>query len=136
MLSFLLIIGGAVFLFGLVQWARSGAILWDLHQFLKRDIPLHASTNEKKSLQGIIREMEIKTDGLLKSSLKLVGVLGLCVWLFVIAFVVMGTDWSNKTTWANHVSGSPTTRAGFNSAPTTGARKYDALFAMGVNFRR
>jgi len=143
MLLFLLIIGGIVFLFGLVQWSRSGAILWDLRKFLKHDMSSDVSTDEKKSLQRIIRKMETKTDGLLKSSFKLVGVLGLCVWLFVIAFVAMdmlGIDWSNKTTWANHVLGSPTIRAGFNSGSTargaTGANRNDALLAMGSTFRR
>ena len=148
MMSFLLIIGGIIFLFGLVQWARSGVILWDLHEFLKRDLLLGVSTDEKttekkKSMQRIIRKMETKIDGLLKSSFNLVAVLALCVWLFVIAFVTMdmlGIDWSNRTSRSNQVLGSPTARAGLNNASTarsaTVVNQHDAIFAMGSNLRR
>ena len=123
MLTYLLLIGGVVFMFGLVQWARSGVLIWGIRHILKRDI----STFEKEYL---VRSMETQMDGLLKSSFKLLGILGLCVWIFVIAAVFMDTDWSNIIVSANRVIGNPAARASFTNE--SAARNAAARYRNGV----
>jgi len=143
MLLFLLKAASIIFIIGLIQWARSGVILWDIRQFLKRHMPLNESIDRKKPMQRIIRKMETKTDDLLRSSFKLMGVLALCIWFFVIAFVamdMMGIDWSNKNISANHVLGNSPIRSAFNSGSTartaSGENRNVIFLAMGSNFRR
>jgi hypothetical protein len=133
MLTFLLLTGGVIFMFGLIQWARSGVLLWDARQIFRRDISIY----EKKSL---IRNMETQTDGLLKSSFKLFGALGICVWIFVIATVVMDTNWSNIIVPANRVIGNPAARASFNNdSPAriaAGRYRNSILRSMGAKINR
>ena len=120
MLTFLMIISSAVFLFGLIQWAKSGALLWKI-----RHMSLNVSNNKKGSPQITIQKMETQTDRLLRTSFKVLGALALCVFIFTITTVVMNIDWSTKKYAAGSVIGSTTERAGFNG------NRNDALRSMG-----
>ena len=126
---FLIVIAGIVFVFGLVQWARSGAILLDIHRLLKYGLSPEAADSDtialqseskqkarqKDLLQRSIQHMEMTTDGLLKSSFKILGVLALGVWIFIIASVVvdmLGLDWMSRLSFStNRAVGSPTVRS-------------------------
>ena len=158
---FLLVAGGIVFLFGLVQWARSGALLWDIHRLLKPGLQSGTAdtartamdrkeiAREKESLQKSIQKMESMMDSLLKSSFQAMAVLGLLVWLLVAAVVVMdmfNLDWRDRLAFfspnrSNRVVGSPAARAGFNSGSparnATGNRsRTETLRQLGSNIRR
>ena len=151
-MAFLLVIAGVVFLLGLVQWARSGAILWDVHRLLHHGAPPDAEDKEerlrgetrKESLKKSVQSMEMTMDGLLRSSFKLLGILALCVWIFVVFSVIadmMGLDWLDRLSFsANRVLGSPTVRAsnrptGFNFNRNTGTTATGGSAVRSERFR-
>ena len=125
MLSFLLVVACVVFLFGLVQWARSGALLWDIRRLLKYGPSGNAGGKEgekaaqRESLQKSIQNMEMMTDGLLKSSFRVLGALALCVWIFIVAsFIaeILGLDWADRMSFStNRMWGSTVARSAYNN---------------------
>ena len=158
-MTFWLIIGGVVFLFGLIQWARSGALFLDiLHLTKHKDQPSEDAAQtlmdkkemarEKESLKKSVQNMEKVMDNLLKSSFMVMAILGLCVWFVVVAVVVMDMmdfDWQDRlgflsTNRSHRALGSPTTRAGFNSGTrsTTGGNRSrtDTIRQLGSGMRR
>ena len=144
-MQFLVAVGVVVFLIGLVQWARSGAVLWDIHRLTKHGRPTaedpgETKAGEKETLQKSIQRMEVTMDGLLRSSLKVLGVLALCVWVFVMITVVvdmLGLDWLDRLSFsANRMIGSPTVRAGSNRAGGGSSARGDTLRSMGSGVRR
>ena len=151
---FAVFVGGALFLFGLVQWARSGAILWDIRHLLKNhpveefvvrrretpaprmgidgDAPIVVERDDESRKRDFVRrsmrEMESLFDGLLRSSFRVLGVLALCVWLFVmlsVALDVLELDWMDRLSFtANRILGNPIVRArGPVTTGTAGARR-------------
>ena len=128
-MQFVIVIAGIVFVFGLVQWARSGAILLDIHRLLKDGLSQDAAdsdtivlqsepkqkASQKELLHRSIQRMEMTTDGLLRSSFKVLGILALGMWIFIIASVLvdmLGLDWMGRLSFsANRVIGSPTARS-------------------------
>ena len=156
-MTFLLVIGGLVFLFGLVQWARSGALLWDVHRLLhhgptpdteEMEEKLGRETRKNESLKQSVQSMEMTMDGLLRSSFKMLGILALCVWIFVVLSVVtdmMGLDWLDRLSFsANRILGNPTVRAanrpaGYNSNTIlrgSATARNDRLRSLGSGVRR
>ena len=127
-MTFLLVVVVVIFAFGLVQWARGGAMLWDIHLLLKqggdsspdaadtRETYRYDNTREKESIKTNIQRMEATMDGFLKSSFKVLGVLALCVWAFVTFSLIvdmLGLNWLDRLSFSpNRVVGSPTVRAG------------------------
>jgi hypothetical protein len=118
----LLVIVSVVFLFGLVQWARGGAGLWDIHRLLRHGPPPNAAGTKEtdqdagESLQKSIQSMERMTDGLLRSSFKVMGILALGVWIFVVITVIvdmLGLDWLDRASSysSNRVVGNPQARS-------------------------
>ena len=134
---FLMIIIGIVFLFGLVQWARSGSALLEIHKLTKHGNALPvtgAGGNEAAGLEAVqksIQSMEMTTDGLLKSSFKILGVLAICLWAFVTFSLVadsIGFSWQDRFGFSDNrtvgVVGNPMIRAtgsgtGFNFGGAT-----------------
>ena len=106
----------AIFLFGLVQWAYSGAALWSVWN-LKKDLR-SASRDELEEKEDEIRRTEKRTDQLLMSSFKVIGILAAAMWLFLGLTVVldlMGINWiSTLSSRARTFWGSP---AAYTSAP-------------------
>ncbi|MDR3265222.1 MAG: hypothetical protein LBT15_04325 [Synergistaceae bacterium] len=150
MAELILVICGAVFLFGLVQWARGGAILWDIVRFSRRrpggGKNGAADTDEEKKAAEIrsakaMRDMERMVDGLLRSSFRVLGVLALFVWLFVAASVVidaLGLDWLDNLSFrANRLWGDPTVRSGY-ATQSGGAPRGNGniLRSLGSGLRR
>jgi xanthine/uracil/vitamin C permease (AzgA family) len=121
-MTILLAVVGIVFLFGLIQWARSGAVLWDIHEILKhRHGVSPAATekerqSEKEALQKSIKHLETTMDGFLRSSFKILGALALCVWVFVVFTVVvdmLGLNWLDRMGYfsSNRITGNPSVRS-------------------------
>lgn len=157
-MQFLLIIVGLVFLFGLIQWARSGAVLWDILRLSKyRPSSRTAGTvetaeteatekkldekDEKELLRKSIHKLELTMDEFLRSSFRVLGILAIGVWIFVVASVVMdmlGLDWLARLSFtANRIIGNPTVRASYNSPRSAeSGRRSEAIRSMGSNMRR
>ena len=144
---------GIVFLFGLVQWARSGAVLWDIYELLKRRHSPSSDTADmeaderhesahKENVQKSIQRMEVTMDGLLRSSVKVLGAVAICVWIFVAFSFVMdmfGLDWMDRFYLSSHrVVGNPAVRSGTGAGrgtPVRGDARGDRLREMGAGFR-
>jgi xanthine/uracil/vitamin C permease (AzgA family) len=105
---------GAVFLFGLVQWARSGAVLWDIFRLVRSTQTL----KEKQAAAERVKNMESLMERLLRSSFRVLGALAAIVWLFVVASVIvdaLGLDWLDNVSFQTHrLFGDPTVRAAGN----------------------
>ena len=101
--------------FGLFQWARSGALFWEIHDISKHRYSSSDAAdaeNKAESAQKSIQRMETTLDRLLKSSFRVMGIVALCVWFFVMFSLIMdllGLDWIGSS--ANRALGSPTARA-------------------------
>ena len=147
---FLLAIIGIVFLLGLVQWARSGAVLWDIHLFKQYGQQADEDTEEadargrvmgresaRDSRQRTIQNMEAMMDEFLRSSLKILGALAICVWLFIMFTVVvdmLGLNWLDRVSFSAHrVWGGPTTRAFTRSHSNF---RNDTVRSLGSGVRR
>jgi xanthine/uracil/vitamin C permease (AzgA family) len=134
-----------VFLFGLVQWARSGAVLWDILR-LNQSRPARGvivtAENQEADARSItaLRNMESVMDGLLRSSFRVLGVLALGVWLFVIASVIidaLGLDWLDSLSFqANRFWGSPATRSSYGATHRSGRDRVNVFRSLGSVLRR
>jgi len=148
MLTLLIVIVGIIFLFGLVQWARSGALLWDIYELLKHGHLSGAAeagtpheNARKENVQKSIQRMEITMDRLLRSSVKVLGALAICIWLFVAVFFVadmLGLYWSDWISSPHRATGNPAIRSAAGTARSTPARsgaRNDRAREMGASFR-
>jgi hypothetical protein len=97
------------------------------------------SLREKETLQKSIRNMERVMDGLLRSSLKALGVLALCVWVFVLAAVavdMLNLDWLDRLSFTvNRVFGNPAVRAAGVNRNNSSARN-NTFRSLGSGMRR
>ncbi len=105
MFTILLTVSAIVFIFGLVQWARGGAVLWDISR-LKR-------TPRDKSERTAVKNKQKLIDSLLQSSFKTIGFLALAMWLLL--SVVMILDKLDIDIWNSFklhgIYGAPNVRA-------------------------
>ena len=143
MLPLILVVCAMFFLFGLVQWARGGAILWEIAHSSKPkkrasdDLSLEPQVDEAQRMRSV-KDLESMTDRLLKSSFRIIGVLALCVWVFVVVTVVLdmlGLDWLDNLDFrANRFWGNPPER----SVATGPARlnRNNILRSLGSGVRR
>lgn len=129
---FLGVLGLAIFLVGLVQWARGGAALWSILR-LKKD----AQSAERA--QSEIRRAEKATDHFLRSSFRVIGILAVVMWLFLgltLVLDLMGVNWIDRISGrARAFWGSPV----YNQAPVTThspASRNSILKSMGEKFRK
>ncbi|MDR1732301.1 MAG: hypothetical protein LBR61_09455 [Synergistaceae bacterium] len=129
MAELILVTVALFFVFGLVQWARGGAALWDVIR-LSRFKPAVDEEKDEEDRQkeearrrSTLREMERLTDRMLRSSFKVLGILALCIWFFVVASVIidaLGLDWLDSLSFqANRIWGDPATRATSNTSQTS-----------------
>lgn len=121
----------AIFLFGLVQWAYSGAGLWSVWS-LKKGLRF-ASRREWAEKEDEIRRTEKRTDQLLMSSFKVIGILAVVMWLFLgvtVLLDLLGIDWVSRiSARAQTFWGSPA----YNSAPVntqSPARRSDIMKSL------
>ena len=117
MVILLIIVGVAVFLFGLIQWARGGAALWSLLRLQRDAQPSNPLRRARESAE--IRSAEKMTDQLLRSSFKVLGILAVGMWLFLgvtVLLDLLGIDWVSRiSARAQTFWGSPV----YNSTPVT-----------------
>ncbi len=136
--TFLAVFGLAVFLFGLVQWARGGAALWSLLR-LKRKAR-SADSAERTREDAELRRAERATDHFLRSSFRVIGILAIVMWLFLGATVVLdllGIDWMDRiSSRARTFWGSPV----YNRAPVTTThaptKRNNILKSLGEKLRK
>ena len=126
MLTLIVLICVVLFLFGLVQWARGGAVLWEVFRTSKTD------------RDSAHKELESMADELLKSSFRIVGVLGLCVLAFIMVTIVIDLlqlDWLDKLSFrANRFWGNPAARS--TVSETSRTNRDDIWRSMGSRMRR
>lgn len=125
-LGFLLI---ALFLFGLVQWARGGALLWGLLR-LKRN--RHASDSHTRiQEEAEIHKAEKATDHFLRSSFKVIGLLAVAMWLFLgltVLLDLMGINWLDRiSSRARTFWGSPVYNQTFTPRYRTAPQRQDSI---------
>jgi hypothetical protein len=144
MAGLILVVCAAVFLFGLVQWARGGATLWEVFHLVRNKPENAKDTDEEKRAAEIrtkmvIRDLETMTDSLLRSSFRVLGFLALAVWLFVIASVIidaMGLDWLDGLSFqSNRLWGDPYARSN-NNTRKQGVYRGNLFQSFGYRQRR
>ena len=139
-MTILWIVCTVVFIFGLIQWARSGAVLWDIFHIEENKDPEDLAGKQRKELA--IQRMERDSDALLRSSFRIIGVLALATWVFLTLTVVfdsLGIDLIDRLSFkARSFWGSPVVRAGNTntSAAAGGNRREDLLKSLGGGLRR
>lgn len=132
------VLGAALFLFGLVQWARGGAALWSILRFKRRS--QSADTVERAQEYAELRKAEKETDRFLRSSFKVIGILAVVMWLFLGITVLLdflNIDWLDRlSTRARTFWGSPV----YNRAPITTThtptKRNNILRSLGENLRK
>ena len=138
MLLLLGVLALALFLFGLVQWARSGASLWTLLRLKRGGRP--SSPSERIREESEIHRAEKLTDQLLRSSFRVICVLALGMWLalgIVVLLDLMGIDWIDRlSTRARTFWGSPVYRNFPAATVHTPTRRDNFLKLMGESMRR
>jgi hypothetical protein len=86
-----------------------------------------------------VRDLEITTDNLLRSSFRILGMLALVVWLFVIASViidVLGLDWLDRLNFqTNRLTGDPYARSAYNPR-NQGVNRGNVFQSLGSGLRR
>ncbi len=120
MLWFLALIGVTIFIFGLIQWANSGATLWQIFKIKWRKRFKRMSAYEKKQADEEIKSLEQSTDRYLLASLRIISILAIVTWVFLAATVVlnaMGINWIDKVSASARVYWSGVALSDLNSSP-------------------
>ena len=89
-------IGVSVFVLGLLQWARSGAALWQIRTIRREEASL--SAEERKTAEGEVRRLEQATDRALIASFRILGFLAIATWLLLGVTILLdffGIDWAS-----------------------------------------
>ena len=81
MTMFLSFIAASIFLYGLYQWATSGASLWRIFK-IKRNAA-YMTNEELKRAEKEIQQLENNTDRTLGLSFKIIGTIALVIWAFL-----------------------------------------------------
>ncbi|MBQ7193478.1 MAG: hypothetical protein IJR98_03805 [Synergistaceae bacterium] len=126
-------IAATIFLAGLYQWALGGANLWQIFR-IKRD-EKEMSSEEKKAAEREVKQLEASADRTISSSLRIIAVLAVLVWLFLGITMILdmfGINWvSSMYTRAKTYWSAP----GMESHVSTQSRN-ETLRNMGNSFRR
>ena len=100
MLILLVTISMIALLFGLIQWARSGTVLWTIFSLKKKKKRIRStSVLTKAKINDAIRDAESLTDDLLQSSFRVLGILALAMWIFLTITIIldfMGINWMRR----------------------------------------
>lgn len=126
-------IAATIFLIGLYQWALGGASLWQIFRIRRGEKEM--SSEEKKAAEREVKQLEASADRTISSSLRIIAVLAVLVWLFLGVTMILdmfGINWVSsmytraKTYWA---------APGMESHVSTQNRN-ETLRNMGNSFRR
>ena len=101
MLWVLALIGATIFIFGLLNWAQSGATLWQIFKLKWRNRFRRLRPLEREDLENEIKNLERSTDRYLLASLRIICTLAVLTWIFLAATVVLRAMGIN---WLDHVS--------------------------------
>lgn len=88
-----------LFMFGLYQWAKGGANLWQIFRIRKSEKGL--TRDERKKLENEVQKLEQATDVTLRTSFRLIGFLTVFLWVVLGATIIldmMGIDWVGRLT--------------------------------------
>ncbi|MBR1671577.1 MAG: hypothetical protein IJ702_01485 [Fretibacterium sp.] len=128
-----------VFLLGLLQWARSGAGIWQIFTLRRRERAL--SGEEREKAKGEIRRLERSSDRALLASFRMLGFLALGIW--VVLLVIMVINFLGMGNWMdNHLNTlSLRARSYWNTGlpdngPQSTPERQNILRNMGVNLRK
>lgn len=134
MLVLLSFIGVSVFLFGLYQWAQSGASLWQIFTLrkLEKDLP----ADERARAEREVRELERNADRRISASLRIIAGLAVFVWVLLGLQMVLELFGVNMigsiTSSARQYWSQPAVTS--SNSPTQ--MRNDILRNMGNNLRR
>ena len=126
-------IAATIFLVGLYQWALSGASLWQIFRIRRGEKEM--SSAEKKAAEREVKHLEESADKSISSSLKIIAVFAVLVWLFLGVTMILemfGINWASsmfaraKSYWS---------APGVESHISTQNRN-ETLRNMGNSFRR
>lgn len=126
-------IGVTIFLFGLYQWALSGANLWQIFRIRRGEKGM--SRDEKKEAEREVKKLEENADRTISASLRIIAFLAVFVWLFLGVTMILeffGINWVSsmysraKSYW---------TAPGMQTQQSSQTRN-DTLRNMGNSFRR
>ncbi|MCR5346629.1 MAG: hypothetical protein K6E38_02545 [Fretibacterium sp.] len=94
----------AIFVLGLIQWARSGAGLWTISSMRRKEESL--TKLERKQAEEEVRRIERATDRTLMLSFKIIGILAILMWLVLGVSVLIDAfglnDWLNDMSIRAH----------------------------------
>ena len=126
-------IAATIFIFGLYQWALSGANLWQIFRIRREEKDM--SRDEKKDAEREVKQLEEAADRTISASLRIIAILAVFVWLFLGVTMILeffGINWVSsmysraKSYWvARSVQSQQSTQT-----------RNDTLRNMGNNFRR
>ena len=126
-------IAATIFLFGLYQWALSGANLWQIFRIRRGEKGM--SRDEKKDAEREVKKLEEAADRTISASLRIIAILAVFVWLFLGVTMILeffGINWvSSMYSRAKSYWVAP----GMQSQQSTQTRN-DTLRNMGNSFRR
>lgn len=120
MLWFLALIGLTIFIFGLIQWANSGATLWQIFKIKWRKRFRRMSAAERHQADEEIHRLEQSTDRYLLASLRIISILAIVTWIFLAATVIlnaMGIDWMARVSSSARMYWSGVGLSDLNSSP-------------------
>ena len=126
-------VAATIFLAGLYQWALGGASLWQIFRIRRGEKEM--SSEEKKAAEREVKQLEESADRTISSSLRIIAVLAVLVWLFLgvtMILEIFGINWaSSMFSRAKSYWSSP----GMESHISTQNRN-ETLRNMGNSFRR
>ena len=125
--------GLAVFIMGLMEWARGGASLWRIFSIRREEYGLDAG--ERRDAENEVRQLERATDRALHTSFRILGFLAIFVWLLLGVSVVLdllGVDWSGAFSSRAHLYWSTNTGGEVGNA----ANRSNILRSLGSNMRK
>ena len=155
MVPLLLFIGFGIFAFGLFQWALGGESLWKMFKLRRklekqdskgrpwRDTPQiraeeRARAQERADTRTELENLEKSADSVLRSSLRIVGMLAIGAWLIVgLMFLLdaLGVNWAHRlTTHASSYWKAETPNNMFDK--NTNAARNDMLHKMGTGVKK
>ena len=126
-------IAATIFLAGLYQWALGGASLWQIFRIRRGEKEM--SSEEKKAAEREVKQLEESADKTISSSLRIIAVLAVLVWLFLgvtMILEIFGINWaSSMFSRAKSYWSSPGMESHINTQ-----NRNETLRNMGNSFRR
>ena len=77
----------SVGLWGLIQWAKSGASMWESASLTRRKRKMHGE--ERLKVEEEIRQLDLECDRRLKTSFKILAGLLIAVWLMLAGAIIL-----------------------------------------------